>query len=273
MFKPLKPMLLSLALLFLALSCGQENEIAPTNNKLDLSTLISDHLNSVAEGLRASKQTFANDKLVYALGKQHVEGLYGVNSDASNGFSDIFDNVVYQNGRATNAQDYLSDDAKQYLIQIQESAGTSVHLQAFKEKLDEIDQSIISAPISEVEKTVLRAEVISLDISLTFMAYNFELFHPEAGAYGRTSEGGAECDASENTCDEKGPTTVQDPNWWSSWGKCAASVIGGTGAGALAGGEFGLKIGTLLASPLKGAIIGGIIGGVAGGIGAASVGC
>jgi hypothetical protein len=280
MLKSIKSIMLSLVFLFLAFSCSQENEVSPTNNELELSVLISDHLNSVAKGLRENKQTFANEKLVSTLGKQHLEGIYGVNSDAVNRYSESLDNVGYQNGRTTNAQDNLSDEAKQYLILMQESVNSSEHLQAYKEKLAEIDQSIISSNISEEDKTILRAEIISLDVSLTFTAYNFDLFHPEANLNGRTSGEGDECEeANEETetpCVEMGPTNVVDPSWWSSWGKCAASIVSGAGTSALTFGLAGAAVGTVTI-PIIGTVsagaVGAISGAIFGGLGGAVAGC
>jgi hypothetical protein len=56
--------------------------------------------------------------------------------------------------------------------------------------------------------------------------------------------------------------------WWDKWGRCAASIIGGTGTGALAGAAIGS-----VPVPAIGTILGGVIGGISGGLMAAAENC
>ncbi|MCG8476485.1 MAG: hypothetical protein MI784_13535 [Cytophagales bacterium] len=65
-------------------------------------------------------------------------------------------------------------------------------------------------------------------------------------------------------------------SWWSSWGKCAAGIIGGVGSGALAGASFG-GAGCTVVLPLVGTVacgaVGGVVGGISGGLLGAVGGC
>ena len=63
--------------------------------------------------------------------------------------------------------------------------------------------------------------------------------------------------------------------WWSSWGKCAAGIVGGTLTGGVAGAGIGGGLGLLLggAPVVPGAIIGGIVGAIGGGLTGAAAAC
>lgn len=55
--------------------------------------------------------------------------------------------------------------------------------------------------------------------------------------------------------------------WWSSWGKCTAGILGGTGTGGLGGAAAASVI------PGLGTVAGAIIGGVCGGLAGAAAAC
>lgn len=143
----LKPAILSLTFLTLVFSCNPESEVAPKPNAQELSELIANQLNGVAIGLRENNQTFANERLVLSLGEQHLLRMYGEGSEAISKYHASFDNAKLRNAR-TNAQVNLSDEAKKYLDQIQESVNSSRHLKAFKETLTKIDRSIINSSVA-----------------------------------------------------------------------------------------------------------------------------
>ncbi len=251
-----RPLLIVMALLTFA--CNQQNEVAPQEDSIQLSEIISDNLSSIADGLRASQQTFSNTELVERLGRENLEITYGSDSDAINSYSNAFSSRNLQNARIEE-QTVLSNEANEFLNQIVESANSSEHLKAYKNTLDVIDQSIINSELSDDEKTILRVQVISLQTSLTFVAENFDLFHPEAITDGRVSK-------------EKEPVSEEDESWWDSWGKCAAGIVGGAGTEALAGCGIGAAAGLGIAS-IPGCGVGAIAGGIFGGLTGAAIFC
>lgn len=60
-------------------------------------------------------------------------------------------------------------------------------------------------------------------------------------------------------------------SWWSNWGKCATSILGGAITGATTLGLAGAAVGTVT-MPLVGTISGGVIGTIGGGLGGAFTG-
>ncbi|HEK22317.1 MULTISPECIES: hypothetical protein [unclassified Mucilaginibacter] len=63
---------------------------------------------------------------------------------------------------------------------------------------------------------------------------------------------------------------MQDINgggWWSSWGKCAAGIVGGAGIGGLGGAAAGSAV------PVLGTGAGAVVGVIAGGLSGAAAAC
>jgi hypothetical protein len=60
-------------------------------------------------------------------------------------------------------------------------------------------------------------------------------------------------------------------DWWKSWGKCAASIVGGAITGSTTLGLAGAAVGTI-ALPVVGTVAGGAVGAIGGGIGGALTG-
>jgi len=255
-----KKSILSLATLVLVFSCSQENDIAPMTESTELSEVISDNLNSIADGLRANKQTFTNTELVAELGKKNLENKYGINSDAVSSYSQAFKSVGLQNAR-TNEDLNLSVQANQFVSLIKESSTSSKHLKAYKEKLTTIDEDISSSGLAKEEKNILRVQIISLQTSLTFVAANFDLFHPEAISNGRSTG----CD--DNQCTDEEQISEESESWWDDWGKCAAGTIGGVLTGGLGGAAIGSAV------PVVGTITGGVVGAIGGGLTGAAAAC
>ncbi|UII25352.1 hypothetical protein LVD15_18885 [Fulvivirga maritima] len=227
----------------------------PQTNYTELSEIISNNLNSIAEGLRAKNQTFTNTELVELLGKENLETKYGVNSDAVMSYSVNFKKLDFQKARKNEGLN-LSDEANQYLRLIQSKSNTAIHLKEYKESLRVINQSIIDSDLSDDEKEILKTQIVSLQSSLSFMAANFDLFQNQTATNGKVDVDGG-----------KEKIEDEDKGWWDSWGKCAAGTLGG----ALTGGLGGAGIGS--AVPVIGTTVGGVVGAIGGGLTGAAASC
>ena len=246
MKKVFRNSLLFLTGLLMVTSCSKETTLIQPELELaryeQLSIVLENDFNQVASRLRDINSNFSDKESVIKVAEIH----YGKESDGFSAFLNSFNNVSSSNGRISNDLTTFQQQSVEGLISALSGYSSLSEFQLF---LDERFDDFSNQTLEANDKDFILTYIVSYKASLDFIADNQDLFISESTVNGRVQ------------------------GWWSDWGKCAASIIGGTGAGALAGGEFGLKVGTLLANPIKGAIIGGIIGGVAGGIGAASVGC
>ena len=60
---------------------------------------------------------------------------------------------------------------------------------------------------------------------------------------------------------------IEGGNWWTSWGKCAAGILGGAGLGSLGGAAAGSAV------PVLGTAAGAVAGAIAGGLSGAAAAC
>lgn len=111
-------------------------------------------------------------------------------------------------------------------------------------------------------------ELLVVRQSIHFMMEYHELLEPEKPAFTMSVMDGEHNDEG----DRGGPNEQEDDgdpdSWWTSWGSCAAGMIGSAGDGALKG----CGVGFVISGP-KGCAVGATIGAVVGAIGGAADYC
>jgi hypothetical protein len=240
-----------LAIAIVGTSCKKdENNILKLNEGSAIATSIalniSDYeqfqnmiyadLNSVGVEIRNAGAIVSQESATFILAI--AENLYSTDTSVYNAFEDYF----YIGLSMPQPSDYYSL-LSSYQISIIEEIFDSLEFSSshtnFKEFLNTKFEDVYNNNgVSDSEKDFLLAYIVSYEAALSFMSNNLDIISVHNGG-----------------------------GWWSSWGKCAAGILGGAGLGALTGAGAGSLL------PAVGTTIGGIAGGIFGGLAGAATSC
>jgi len=235
-----KNSLLLLTGLLIVTSCTEEATLTQPELSLaryeQLSKTLENDFNQVASQLRDRNSNFSDKGSVV----NAAEILYGKESDGFSAFLNSFNNVSSSNGRVNNELTTFQQQSVEGIISALSDYSSLSEFQLF---LDERFEYFSNQTLDTNDKDFILMYIVSYKVSLDFVANNLDLFSSASSENGRVQ------------------------GWWSSWGKCAAGIVGGAGLGALGGAAAGSVI------PLLGTVAGGIVGGISGGLSGAAAAC
>lgn len=260
---------LSTVLLAIAFSCNDSNLTEKNEIKIDekgIETLINyidfnvDYLASINfkdyDNAELTAKIIADNNIAF-------EKQYGV-SIASNS----------SNARvSTEQQSYVTSMDAEVSQKLTEFAKNSADQNDYLSKLSDLKTEIYSYNASLSEKQILINRIVFIERLVGYM---------EAKAVVAESKKPSVSNPNAKV-DPKNPP-AKDCGWWCSWGKCAASIVGGSMTGGAAGcaavGGLGAMIGTAVAGApgtaaggIGGCVAGGIVGFIGGGLTGAVLAC
>lgn len=198
-----------------------------------------DNLNALGDQLRENNSDFCDQSMVRAI----------VENQASH--SDInlseFDRVTQRINpnnkvkREVAVQKCVTPYQASLISEIDQKANESETPIEFNNLLEELEEKILNDNMTELEKRPILLLIKSQQASIEFIDNNQDLFRKQV-------------------------TGVKSGGWWQSWGKCAASIVGGAVTGATTLGLAGAAVGTV-ALPIVGTVGGGVVGVIGGAIG------
>jgi len=217
----------------------QKESINPTSNVtandnskyVELESLLKNDLDRIAQELRSKKSNFDSQSDVIAA----AENLYSKNDEALTSFFSNYNSAINHQ----NPKNGYSTDVTNVIDEIEENVNNSNDAASFIASLDEKFNEIAVSNLQPEDKDLLLQYIVSYKTAITFIDNNQDLVI----------------------------SSDQKVGWWSSWGKCAAAIVGGAGLGALGGAAAGAPV------ALIGAIPGAIAGGIFGGLSGAAAGC
>lgn len=219
------------------LSCEKDNsEITTGNDYSELSLSVNNALETIGQSLREQNSTFDNRINV----KRGAKQFFIEESKAYDAFLNAYDESVNSsNLKTTVNNEIVNSIISDIEVELIKSNSPLEFIDYLEEKFDEVSVSDIDSE----NKDVLLKYIISYKTSLEFINNNVDLIANQNGQLKSTH------------------------NWWDSWGRCAAGIVGGAGLGALTGGAAASVI------PVLGTTAGLIVGGVSGGLSGAAAAC
>jgi hypothetical protein len=146
-----------------------------------------------------------------------------------------------------------------------EFSKTSANENDYLFKLSNLKTEIYSYSINAADKQILMNKIVFIERLVKYMESKAKNAENKKG-----SSAGINAKA-----DPKNPPAT-GCNWWCSWGKCTAGILGGAGTGALTFGLGGAAVGTAT-FPIVGTVslgaVGAIGGAIAGGLTGAAASC
>ena len=246
-----KKLIYSISLL-LIISCSDseisENRVDDRYAELEKS-LTSDY-NTLALGLRNKKSDFGNKQSVVAIAQEQ----YQESPDSYKAFIINYEKASNAYTAKTSSDAVLSVTQKEKIKEITASVSLYNSSAEFKSYLDNQFKQISASSIDNTDKDFLLTYIISYKTTVTFLEDNSDLILPNQA----------------NSRVEK------KESWWSSWGKCAAGIVGGAGSVGLGGFLGGAAVGTVtlpVVGTVSGAVVGGVGGAIFGGLAGAASAC
>ncbi len=242
---------LSTVLLAIAFSCNDSNLTEKNEIKIDekgIETLINyidfnvDYLASIDfkdyGNTELTGKIIANNNIAF-------EKQYGVSIASNSGNARV----------STEQQFYVTSMDAEISQKLTEFAKSSADQNDYLSKLSDLKTEIYSYNASLSEKQILMNKIVFVERLVGYM---------EAKAV--VAESKRTLISNPNAkVDPKNPP-AKECNWWCSWGKCAAGIVGGAVTGAATLGLGGAAVGTV-ALPIIGTVSAGAVGAVAGAIG------
>jgi len=196
----------------------------------ELESLINNDLNQIAQELRSKKSNFNSQSDVTSA----AESLYSNNNEILTSFISNYSNTINHQNTKNGYSDNVTNVINEIEINLNNSTDPLSFITFLETKFNEIEAS----NLKDDEKDLLLQYIVIYKASITFMGNNQDLI-----------------------------STDQKAGWWSSWGKCAASIVGGAAIGGLGGAAAGSVV------PGIGTVAGGIVGVIGGGLSGAGAGC
>ncbi len=240
---------LSVFLLTIAFSCNDNSNLTKQSEiKIDdkgIATLINYidfNVNQLAStGFKDYGNQEALAKIV-ATSSATFEKQYGVSIIAGT-----------KNARSSSDQlEYATSKDSEVAQKLLAFSKTSANEDDYLSKLSNLKTEIYSYSISDSEMQILMNKVVFIERFVKYLDVKAE---SAALTKGIKYNANAKQDANAPACKD----------WWCSWGKCAAGILGGAGLGAMAGGTYGAAGGTVVL-PVVGTVAVGTVGAIAGGI-------
>ena len=256
-----KLFLISMILFFGAaifVGCNKQEDSASFPNLnmkkyTQLSSIISTHLNQIAENLRSENSNFTEQAAVIESAKK----VFGTDDQEYSSFLDSYNKTIIlqqlklkEKVKACTIPDSiwnkLSSEQQIIIRNIFDSLTNSSNLDNFTNYLEKQYSDIPNDnKLTNNEKDFMLSYLTGYIASINFIENNIDLVKSSTQFIGF-----------KNTL-----------NWWSSWGKCAAGIVGG----AIIGGLTGAAAASVI--PGLGTTAGCIIGGIGGGLSGAAAAC
>lgn len=224
-------------------SIKKENSITK-EQLLDVKNQLIDNLNSLGDQLRENNSDFSDQGMVRAIVEDQA-------SYCNMNLSE-FDRATQRINPRSNIKIEVAEQkcATSYqaslISEIDQKANEAETPTEFNNLLEGLEEKILNDYKPDVEKMPILLLIKSQQASVEFIDGNQDLFMQQAN---RIKGGG----------------------WWQSWGKCAASILGGAVTGGTTGLLGGAAVGTV-ALPIIGTASGAVVGGIGGFVGGALTG-
>lgn len=232
----------------LFISCNKNESISEPEIETDyseLSVLLKNSLEDIGQNLRNQNATFkSHNDVIWA-----AEQYFANDVKTYDAFSTTYDKVTNNsNLKSTVYNEVISKVLDEIELGLLNSNSSNEFVNFLEEKFDEISKSELQI---ENKKSLLQY-IISYKTAIEFINDNVDILTPD------------------------GQLKSVQAKWWDNWGKCAASILGGAGTGALTFGLGGAAVGTI-ALPVIGTVsagtVGAIGGAIAGGLTGAAASC
>lgn len=196
-------------------------------------------LNLIGNVLRKNSFTFANTEAV----KISATYVYNEKPEELNAFLNSY-NTSKLKSKGVNL-DVFDSEVLSVINDIEIGLSNSKGFDDFIQFLEIKFDDVFLSNIERENKEQLLKYIISYKVAMQFIQDNYDILKVNQNLYGLKS-------------DEEG-------GWWENWGRCAAGVLGGAGAGGLTFGLAGAAIGTI-AVPGLGTVSAGLVGAIGGAI-------
>ncbi len=234
-----------LSMSLIAFSACEKTKDQATDSKqyLELASAVTKGLTDIGNNLLVEKKTFNSKEDVIKSAKL----FFGDNSQSYNAFLSEYNNAQLKTTLVSSSftDPEINNEINKISQALQNSEDPSSFIKFLKNEFDNVKANNNLQPEN---KDFLLKFIVTYQVSIEYLSNNLELVASTNGIVGEKS-------------------SLQIESWWTSWGKCAAGILGGAGLGALTG----LAAGSVV--PALGTTAGAIIGGVAGGLLGAATAC
>jgi hypothetical protein len=222
----------------------QEQKITETN-LLDFKNELLSNLNDLGDQLREIDATFDDMGVVRAI----VENQASYCSMSIKEFDSAIEKLplgVKTKSAVAVEQTCITPYQALKIAEIDRMSNESNSPTEFISSLETLKEEVLLERTSESEKQLILILITSQQASVDFINKNQDLFNYRE-------------------------TGLKSSSWWSSWGKCAASIVGGAITVGTTGLIGGAAVGTIVL-PVVGSVSGAVVGAVGGAIGGALTG-
>lgn len=227
-------------------SCEKTNTQKSDNTSqyLKLASSVAKGLNAIGDNLRTVNKTYNSEEAVLNSAKQ----LCGENSNEFNAFLSEYKDVQLKSSLLSTGfnNKEINDELNRIKKALENSESPTNFIGFLKSEFDNVNANNNLKPEN---KDFLLKFIVTYQVSVEYLSNNLELVVPT------------------NNIIVGEKSSLQIQSWWTSWGRCAAGILGGAGLGALTGAGTGSVV------PGLGTTAGAIIGGIAGGLLGAATAC